>query len=121
MSLDVMLLGGFEDEECFHCGHVRPVQTCLYQRNITHNLTEMACQAGIYTPLWHPEDVEITTAKQLIRPLVSGLAVLIDDPERFRKFNPANGWGSYEALIDFVGDYLSACRDHPDAEVRVSR
>lgn len=93
----------------------------VYSRNITHNLNEMAVEAGIYEPLWRPDQIGIKTAKDLIEPLRKGLALLRSDPERFKKFNPENGWGNYEGLVDFVQEYLKACEENPDAEVSVSR
>ncbi len=103
MSLDVDLMA------------LRPVS--VFSANITHNLTSMANAAGIYKELWHPEDLGITTAKDLIDPLETGLCILKADPEKFVKFNPPNGWGDYEGLVSFVTKYLTACRENPDAKV----
>jgi hypothetical protein len=107
MSLDVWL----EDEAGVE----------LYSRNITHNLCEMADQAGIYKCLWRPEEIGITHARQLIDPLDSGVALLATQKARFEKFNSPNGWGMWEHFLPFCADYLQACRDHPDALIRVSR
>lgn len=93
----------------------------IYSRNITHNLGEMATDAGIYHPLWRPEEVGITFASQLIRPLTAGLALLRSDSARFELLNPSNGWGTYQGLVAFVADYLAACKEHPEATVEVSR
>ena len=41
----------------------------VYSANITHNLTKMADEAGIYECLWRPEEIGITKAGQLIEPL----------------------------------------------------
>jgi hypothetical protein len=89
----------------------------VFEGNITHNLNKMAREAGVYMAMWRPKEIEITTAKQLIEPLRDGLARLQTNPEHFRKFNPDNGWGTYEGLVDFVVDYLSACEKYPDAEI----
>lgn len=107
MSLDVYLTA------------VRP--TTVYDRNITHNLNRMARAAGVYEHLWRPEEIGVTKAEQLIEPLRAGLAKLLGEPDHFRTFNPPNGWGSYEGLVEFVQEYLSACEENPDAEVSVSR
>lgn len=107
MSLDVYLTA------------VRPCG--VYDANITHNLTQMADAAGLYEFLWRPEEVGITHATDLIVPLEQGLARLLREPEKYRAFNPKNGWGSYEGLVEFVRRYLEACRENPDAEVRVCR
>jgi len=96
-------------------------ETTIYDRNITHNLNKMAEEAGIYKHLWRPEEIGITKASQLIEPLRAGLGLLLTDPERFKKFNPPNGWGDYEGLVNFVSEYLATCEENPNASVRVSR
>lgn len=97
------------------------VNTRVYSANITHNLGKMAAQAGIYEHLWRPEEVGITKAKDLIRPLQEGLADLREHPEAFKRCNPKNGWGNYEGLVAFVSDYLEACKKYPDAKVSTWR
>lgn len=92
-----------------------------YSRNITHNLGRMAEAASIYQALWRPEEIGITRAEQLVKPLTEGLALLEADPDRFRAFNPENGWGDYDGLCDFVREYLDACIANPDAKVSASR
>ena len=93
----------------------------VYTANITHNLNKMADAAGIYQYLWRPDEINISQASQLIEPLQVGLELLLSDPERFKAFNPSNGWGDYEGLCLFVGNYLQACRQFPDATVSVWR
>lgn len=93
----------------------------VYSANITHNLGKMADEAGIYRVLWRPEEIGITQAEQLIAPLHDGLALLNSEPERFKAFNPSNGWGVLEGLCSFVRDYLAACEQYPTATVHVSR
>jgi hypothetical protein len=95
--------------------------TEVFQWNITHNLNTMARQAGIYEALWRPEEICIYSARQLIVPLSRARDALRDDPEHFRKFNPVNGGGTYEGLVEFVEKYLEACIKNPDAEVRACR
>ncbi len=93
----------------------------VYWRNITHNLNKMAGAAGIYNALWRPDEIGITKASQLIQPLTEGLTRLEAEPEEFKKYNPSNGWGDYQGLVEFVQGYLEACRKYPEATVRVSR
>lgn len=93
----------------------------VFDANVTHNLTRMADQAGIYAHLWRPEEIGIKFARDLIEPLEIGLAILKSDPTHFNKFDAPNGWGRYEHLVSFVEKYLDACRRHPDAAVSVSR
>jgi hypothetical protein len=119
MSLDVILLGPEESEECPTCGAPRTVRPQLYESNITHNLNAMAEAAGIYRELWRPDEIGITKARQLIQPLENGLSKA--DPEKFKKYNAPNGWGLYEHFVPWVESYLDACKAYPDADVKVSR
>ena len=93
----------------------------VFEWNITHNLIEMAAEAGIYEYLWSPEEKGATTASDLIAPLEAGLELLKSDPERFKAFNPQNGWGNYEGLVEFVTEYLKVCRNFPACVIAISR
>ena len=95
--------------------------TRVYDANITHNLGAMADAAGIYEYLWRPDEIGVSKASELIEPLRKGLALLKSDPEHFKDFNAANGWGLYEHFVPFVEKYLAACEDNPDADVSVYR
>jgi hypothetical protein len=93
----------------------------VYSANITHNLNTMAEEVGIYKHLWRPEEIEITKASELIEPLKKGIKKLKSTPEKYKKFNPENGWGTYEGFVSFVENYLDACCEYPEAEVEVDR
>lgn len=126
MSLDVYLhtpITKPADEcSCPHCeGHGQVGGETVYDANITHNLGAMAREAGVYAAMWRPDENGMVTAADLIAPLEAGLALLEDDPDRFRAMNPPNGWGSYDGLVRFVRRYLTACRENPTATVVVSR
>ena len=113
MSLDVDLMV------------TKPVS--VFTQNITHNLGKMAGEVKLsngktlYDVLWRPEEHNYFTAEDISELLDEGWNILLSDPERFKKFNPENGWGSYEGLMDFVYRYRNACWDNPDAELCVSR
>jgi hypothetical protein len=107
MSLDVFLI------------EVKP--TRIYTSNITHNLGEMAEQCGLYEALWRPEELSAKYARDLIDPIQKGLELLRSDPERFKTFNPENGWGDYDGLVKFAENYLRACTENPNAEVETWR
>ena len=113
MSLDITLYAN----ECPDCGRSDEV----YSGNITHNLTAMASEAGIYYAMCRPEEIGIKIAGELVQLLESGLAALLDNPKKFKEFNPDNGWGSYDGLVEFVGKYLDACRKYPQATIDVWR
>lgn len=105
MSLDISL--------------VRNQPTTVYSSNITHNLTRMADEAGIYKHLWEPEENSYTLASQLIGPLENALTLLKSDPERFKKYNAPNNWGVYEDFVNFIEKYLDACKQYPNATIEI--
>lgn len=101
--------------------------TSVYSGNITHNLGKMAFEVKLsngktlYDILWRPEEHGFYYAKEISEMLDEGFNILLADPEEFRKWNPKNGWGSYDGLVNFVYNYRNACWDTPEAELRVSR
>jgi len=104
--------------------------TSVYSYNITHNLAIMAGEVDLsytdasvtlYTVLWRPEELHFTKAREIAELLDEGLKILRSDPEYYKIFNPENGWGSYEGLVDFVYMYRNACRENPEAELSISR
>ena len=102
--------------------HLEREQLCeVYSSNITHNLTDMAKEAGIYREVWRPEECGITKAVQLIEPLRKGIERLKAEPERFKPLSASNAWGTYEQFIPWLEQYLKACESFPDAEITVSR
>ena len=113
MSLDVYL--------------TKVMPTEVYSSNITHNLGKMANQVllsnghTLYQVLWRPDEHGWKFARDIDDMLDEGWNILLSDPEKFRAFNPENGWGSYEGLCNFVYNYRNACWDSPDAEIGVSR
>jgi len=81
----------------------------------------MAWECGVYKYVWRPHENNITQASELIEPLTKGIALLESDPERFKAFNPENGWGSYDGFVKWLKNYLEACKAHPHASIEVSR
>lgn len=92
--------------------------TEVYADNITHNLNKMAEECGLYEPLWRPS---VSKAKELITKLEKGIKKLKENPDKFKKFNPENGWGNYEGLLRFAENYLQACINNPETEIKVWR
>lgn len=120
MSLDITLYE--ENNLICECGKVHKLGTEeVYETNITHNLNQMAEEAGIYKILWRPEELGITTAKDLIIGLTNGLERLTNGPTYYTQFNSSNGWGAYEVFVIFVREYLEACIKHPEAIIEISR
>ena len=120
MSLDVSLYRSYQvsyDEG----KTIKNKEECVYDANITHNLTTMADKAGIYKALWRPEEISAVKAEGLIDVLEKGLKDLKNKPEYFKEFNSSNGWGMYEHFVPFVENYLNACKEYPKADIGISR
>ena len=90
----------------------------FFSKNITHNMGEMAKEAGIYGVLWHAENKK---AKDIITTLEKGFNKLNKNPAYFEKFNPSNGWGNYESFMRFVIEVLEACKKYPNSYIEISR
>lgn len=93
----------------------------LYSANITHNLNKMAMEAGIYEVLWRPDEHNYIQAKDIKEKLIEGFNKLLNNPEHYKKFNPENGWGSYERLLEFCFKYIKAINENPDSYILVDR
>ena len=100
----------------------------VYSGNITHNLGAMAGAVvlsngmTLYQVLWRPDEQQgLKFVRDIADLLDEGLIILLADPEKYKQFDPENGWGSYEGLKNFVYNYCQACCYNPDAELRISR
>jgi hypothetical protein len=122
MSLDIYL-NPPQHHTCPHCGGTITIASDEFgfSQNITHNLGAMAEAAGLYRLLWHPEENDIVTARQLIEPLRNGIQAMRDDPAKFQAYNSLNGWGLYENFLPWLESLLAACEKMPDYLVEASR
>ena len=93
----------------------------LFSQNITHNLNSMADEGGFYEAIWRPDQNGIMKADQLIPILEKAVTDMRSEPERFKQHNAPNGWGLYEDFLPWLEKYLQACKENPEAIVRVSR
>lgn len=53
--------------------------------------------------------------------LTGAIALMRDEPERFKALDPTNGWGSYDTLLPALDRLVVAFTAAPNAYVRVSR
>lgn len=91
----------------------------LFNCNITHNLGAMAEEAGIYKALWGHEEVK--TARELLDKIISGVHTMELEPERFKKFDASNGWGTYDDFMPWLYRLIEKLREYPNAKVYISR
>lgn len=120
MSLDVYLMRkkwvSYDELKSHKLEHEE-----VYWANITHNLSGMAKNAGIYQALWRPEEIGAEKAGDIIEILEKGLNDLVSKPEHFKQFNSPNGWGTYDNFVRFVENYLNACKENKNAMIFISR
>ena len=104
-----------------------PKPVSVYDNNITHNLSKMASEVKLsngltlYDVLWRPDEHELELAEDIAELLDEGWNILLSEPDRFKQFNPKNGWGNYNNLCTFVYEYRNACWKEPDATIEVCR
>lgn len=125
MSLDVCLEGDEYEavETCEYCGRSGSVliTDIYYDANITHNLGTMARNAGIYEAVWRPDENGYSKAGDIIAILENGIVDMKNRPEYYRQFDAGNGWGTYRDFVPWLEKYLAACKEYPEANIRVSR
>ena len=116
MSLDISLV-----RKLYDINGIFVDEQEVFEYNITHNLTKMAEEIGMYKVIWRPEEMGLEQGEQLI----GMLSIAVRDMERrkleLEQFNPANAWGSFDCLANLVEKYLIACLKHPQAYIRISR
>lgn len=112
MNPDTIEEKTYEDDTYFHI-------------NITHNLVTMADECKVhgtcnynsdsavvtlYDLMWHPEDnLSITNPNMdYLEDIMSCYRKLLEEPNFFKKFNPDNGWGTYEQLVKRTKEYINA-------------
>ena len=94
-------------------GGKEPYDLCVWDGNITHNLAQMAREAGFGNALWRPEENNIKFAKDLIPLLEKGIDDLVCRPSYFKKFDATNGWGTHEQLLEIMKEFLDCCKRNP--------
>jgi len=103
------------------CGNDNTRRAYVYENNITHNLGKMATASGLYHLLWKPNENEFFLAKDLIEGLEKGIYTLKQTPRHFTQFEPSNGWGNYNNLLDFATSVHIACTEYPELRIEASR
>lgn len=99
-------------------GGDEPYVAELYSCGITHNLSPMWQEAGIKDTLYGSHGM---LAGDIIEELDKGLVTMKENPKKFNKLNPANGWGNYSGAVSFLENLIAACRSHPKGELYVWR
>jgi len=111
MSLDIYLVRDY----CDKCGRGDDE---VYWRNITHNVSNMWREAGVYDSLYESHGQK---ASQHIDKLERGLELMLNHFEEYKRLDASNGWGKAEHAIAFLYFTLKAFREYPGAQIRVSK
>lgn len=97
--------------------------------NITHNMNKMAQRIFVsenketlYDYVWRPEELykEIYT-NEMKNVLTKGICIMISKRKSLLRYEPENGWGSYDSFLKFLIEYKKACEDHPGYIIEASR
>lgn len=99
----------------------------MHVGNITHNLNKMAENIPVsetltlYNVLWRPDESNLTLTDEILPLVDAGVRYMLKHEKKLKKFNPDNGWGSYEGLLDFTRKVGAACLFNPRCKISVSR
>lgn len=89
----------------------------VWERNITHNLVDVAKAVGIYMDVWRPGEAGHHTAADVLPGLERGLALLKENPGAYRHLEPSNGWGTVDGFIGALESYVAACKQWQHATI----
>jgi len=83
--------------------------------NMTYNVAPMYKQALGYSLM----DLNDRLAGEVVNELRLGIEDMRNNPEKYEKLNPANGWGNYEGALKYLSKLYSACCEHPSCIIKV--
>lgn len=104
----------------------------FWSANITHNMGNMASFIPViiedfgfqtlYNYVWRPEEIKKKVdTTVMVKALTVGIALMIKKRKELLKYNPENGWGSYDSFLAWLIEYKNACEDHPGCYIEISR
>jgi hypothetical protein len=92
-----------------------PIKTEVSESfNYTHNCNCMLRDVGIE---W--SEMRNMKGKDVVFMLDIAIEKLKSDPEKYRKMNPSNGWGSYDSLLSVLERIVEDFSMHPKATLGV--
>ena len=94
------------------------IETTVISKNITHNLNKMWREAKIYDALYNFQDMEV---KEILPILEKGYEELVKYPDKYKKFNSPNGWGTYNQAILWLEELIEEMRKYPNGIIDISK
>ena len=91
---------------------------CMFERNITHNLSKMIDAAGAYWAVWCSNGMR---AGDIVHILSQAVKRVEHNPRRFRQHTPVDGCGTFEGALKFLDALLLTCRTFPDGRIKSER
>lgn len=83
--------------------------------NITYNLRAMFAEGGLRLREWH--GLPATVVEPAVRDAIRQMR---EDPARFRRHNPSNGWGDYDSCLHWLEVVADGMAEHPRTTVTVT-
>lgn len=90
----------------------------LAEANITHNLVPMWKEAGIYDSLYYSDDLE---AREVLPILIDGLVDMTKYPDKYKKLNSPNGWGTYDNAVRWLAMLIEEFKENPEGIIEISK
>ena len=109
----------------FYVNDNQYVSEYAWTGNITHNLGKMASNVTpdgkpytLYSLLWGGK---YKSCRDLISKLHACILYMLMNKEELKKYNPPNGWGTYEQLLEFTKEFQMACIDNKDCKIEIDK
>lgn len=68
----------------------------------------------------YPSDWDGRKCADMYPIIAQGAALLRDNPQRYRQFEPSNGWGTVETTLDFLMKIADNCEKYPTAVIEIT-
>ena len=99
------------------CSHI-PVGTTTKYTSATDSEQE---ELSLYSILWRADEHCLYTPNDIREYLITGLTYLETNYNDLLQYNPDNGWGHIDQVIEVTRKLIADCRIYPDASLHHCR
>jgi hypothetical protein len=71
--------------------------------------------------LWRPDEHGLETTDSIVGYITVGVRYMEEHAADLEQYNPSNGWGSYDWLLNFARCVGSACLFNPGCKIEANR